>query len=275
MNYKYTHEQIEFLREGYQTMSAKDLTKYFNANFGTNKTFSAIRTILVKRKIKTGRSRAEYIVKQSKIFNAEQESFIRREYKKRPISELTSIFNDYFGTSFTCDQIKSFIGRLKIICGRTGCYKKGNSPWNTGTKGKRLTGANKRSFKKGNIPPNRKPLGFERISKDGFIEIKVAERNPNTGFPTRYKHKQRHVWECNFGPIPKGKIIAFKDSDPINCEPENLMLVSRAELLSLNRNKYKKMPMELKPSIVALSKLQVKTSAVSRDHKETIKPEKP
>ena len=50
----------------------------------------------------------------------------------------------------------------------------------------------------------------------------------------------------------------FKDGDLLNIEPENLMLVSRAELLVLNQNGYKDAPAELKPSILALAKLEVK-----------------
>ncbi len=30
-------------------------------------------------------------------------------------------------------------------------------------------------FAKGNVPPNHRPVGSERISKDGYIEVKVAE----------------------------------------------------------------------------------------------------
>jgi len=260
-------KQIEFLRSGYQTMSARDLTKAFNDHFGTSQTFHSIRSILRNHRIKTGRTRAEYIIKQPRIFNEAQESFIRREDKKRSISELAPLFNEYFGTYFTEDQIKSFTSREKITCGRNVCYKKGNTPWNANTKGQGLTGANKRSFKKGNCPPNRKPLGSERISKDGFIEIKVAERNPNTGVPTRYRHKNRVIWEQTHGPIPKGKIVAFKDSNSLNCDPENLMLVFRAELLVLNRHRYKATPLELKPSVAALSKLIVKT----RDRAKTLR----
>ncbi|KKK99275.1 hypothetical protein LCGC14_2634360, partial [marine sediment metagenome] len=118
------------------------------------------------------------------------------------------------------------------------------------------------SFKKGTIPPNRNPLGTERIcSKDGFILIKIAEKNPYTGFPTRYKHKHVYIWEQANGPAPKGMVVAFIDGDKTRCELDNLMLISRAELLNLNRYGYKDMPAELKPSVLALSKLQVKTWA--------------
>ena len=176
------------------------------------------------------------------------------------IHGLTKAFNALFGTDRTWQQTKMFVSNRGIASGRTGRFEKGHMPWNNGSKGYGLTGANKRSFKKGNVPANRKPLGTERIdSEDGYILIKVAEKDPNTGFPTRYKHKHVHIWEQANGPVPKGMVVVFKDSDKINCEPENLILISRAELLNLNRHDYKHIPAELKPNVLVLAKLQVKT----------------
>lgn len=77
-------------------------------------------------------------------------------------------------------QLSAFVKRHKIKSGRTGQFKGGHKAWNAGSKG--MMKANKESFKKGNLPGNIKPLGSERIdSKDGFILIKIAEKNPYTG----------------------------------------------------------------------------------------------
>jgi hypothetical protein len=62
------------------------------------------------------------------------------------------------------------------------------------------------------------------------------------------------------GPIPPGFCVAIRDGDPLNCDPDNLMLISRPELLLLNKRKYMKTPAELKPSVLALSKLELKIS---------------
>ena len=157
----------------------------------------------------------------------------------------------------TEQQIKTFVHNRGITCGRSGRFEKGNKPWNSGTKG--LTGANISSFRKGCVHPKLKPIGSERIdTKDGYIYIKIAEPDPYTGFPTRYKQKHVHVWEQRHGPVPKGMVVAFRDSDRLNVDPENLMLISRAELLRLNKHGYKDVPAELKPSVLALAKLEVK-----------------
>ena len=260
---RYTAEQIEFMRTGYLSMNIRSLTLAFNTQFGVDKTEVAIKSALQNHRIFCRRKHKDRLISRLRIYTTEQAQFLRDNYAGRSIAELTAIFNDRFGTDKSVRQIKTFVHNRGITSGRTGYFKKDHKPWNTGTKG--LTGTNATSFKKGHVPANRKPLGSERTcSNDGFILIKIAEQDPHTGFPTRYKHKHVHIWEQAHGPIPEGMIVAFRDGDKLNIEPENLMLISRAELLRLNQHDYKNTPDELKPNVLALSKLEVKTFTLIR-----------
>ena len=255
--FKYFPEHLEFLKTGFMSMNVRDLTMAFNKKFKVQKAETAIHSALTNNKIRCGRKGSEKLKKRTKLLTREQEQYLWDTYKDISAAELTNLFNTRFKTSKTIQQIKSFVHNHGINSGRTGHFSKGHKSWNKGTKG--LTSTNKTSFKKGQVPPNRKPIGSERIdSKDGFVLIKVAEKNPWTRFLTRYKHKHRHVWEQENGPVPKGMVVAFKDGHRTNCDLENLMLLSRAEMLTLNRHGYKDTPAELKPSVLALSKLQVK-----------------
>jgi hypothetical protein len=188
-----------------------------------------------------------------------QLKYLRINYRRLLQGELTEAFNKHFGTHYTEAQVKGCLSRERIHCGRPGYFQKGLIPWNYGTKGMGIMpGRNVTSFKKGNIPPNRKPLGTERIDpKDGCIYVKVRQRDPNTGFPTRYLLKHRWIWETIHGPIPPGMAVAFKDGNQLNCKYKNLMLISRAELLVLNQHRYKTMPKKLKPVTLTLAKLEV------------------
>ena len=85
-------------------------------------------------------------------------------------------------------------------------------------------------FKKGNVPKNYRPIGSERITKDGYIEIKVKD-------PNEWQLKHRVLWENQHGKIPENHILIFLDGNRLNCSIENLKLVSRSELLILNRRK--------------------------------------
>ena len=138
-----------------------------------------------------------------------------------------------------------------------GRFYKGHTTWNAGTKGQGLTGPNSGSFKKGNVPPNRKPLWSERIdTKDGYVLMKVPEKDPHTGFPTRYRFKHVWIYEQIHGPVPDGHVVIFKDQDKRNFDPDNLVAIKRAELLQINKAGYREAPDELKPSILALGKLK-------------------
>ena len=260
IRFRYTNQQIEFLRIGYLSMNVHGLTMAFNDKFGMEKTEGQVKATLKNHKIKCGRKPADRLISRLRIYTEEQAQFIRDNYAGRSVAEMTELFNNRFEADRTRQQIKTFVSNRGVTSGRTGFFPKGHLPWNTGTKG--LTTANKGSFKKGQVPSNRKPLGSERICpKDGYFIIKIAERNPNTGFPTRYKHKHVCIWEKEHGPVPKGMVVAFIDGDKNNVDLANLMLISRALLLNLNRHGYKEVPAELKPSVLALSNLQVKTWA--------------
>lgn len=253
---KYTAKHLEFLRTRYAKMLIPELTRAFNAKFGMNQTECSIHAALANNKItcgrKTGKTRGRY-----RLFTQKQARFVRKNYLRLTIPELTSEFNRRYGTEMTVQQIRSFTRNHSIRSGRTGCFEKGHKSWNKGTKG--LTGANSGSFKPGNKPASLRPVGAERIdSKDGYILIKVAQPDPYTGFQTRFRQKHVIIWEQEHGPVPAGMIVAFVDGNKANCDINNLMLISRAELLLLNINNYTGAPAELKPSVLALTKLEVK-----------------
>ncbi len=76
-----------------------------------------------------------------------------------------------------------------------------------------------------------KPIGTERISKDGYLERKV-----NDGLPLQRRWRAVHLvlWESAHGPVPKGHAIAFKNADKTDIRLENLECISRRELMSRN-----------------------------------------
>lgn len=254
--FKYTTEQLAFLRAGYAKMSIQKLLSVFNRKFGLAKTFNQLRYAFNSRGITCGRKGKERLHPGAFLFTPKQIQFLREKFVGRSIAGLTTLYNTHFKTTRTEQQIKSACHRRHFKSGRTGHFEKGHKSWNKGTKG--LTHRNVTTFKKGNVPGNIKPLGTERITRDGYIEIKIAETNPYANAQTRYKLKHVWLWEQAYGPVPPGHVVAFKDSNSLNCVIENLMLLSRKVLVRLNKKGYKKVPDELKPSILQLVKLEVK-----------------
>ncbi|EKA4516910.1 HNH endonuclease signature motif containing protein [Vibrio cholerae] len=188
-------------------------------------------------------------------YTEEQKTFLK-DHAFLPRKKLTEQFNSKFGLEHTQTAISTYCKRYGLLTGRTGCFEKGERPWNTGTKG--VCKPNSGSFKPGKIPGNKKPIGHERIcSKDGFILINVAEQNPYTGAESRYRPKHHVIWEQAYGPVPKGMILRFIDGDKLNCELSNLECLSQSVHLRMNKNRVNELPDELKETGRLISKLEV------------------
>ena len=157
--------------------------------------------------------------------------FILDNYKGRYNQELADLFNQKFNTNITSRTIKSYKANNKLNSGLTGKFRKGQTPHNKGKKmPKEVYEKVKHTmFAKGNVPPNHRPVGSERISKDGYIEVKVAE-------PNKCRLKQRVVYEETNRKIPEGCPIIFLDGNKRNFDIDNLRCITRSELLYLNCN---------------------------------------
>lgn len=256
MRMRYTEKQLEFLREGYLAMRIPELTEAFNAAFGLHMSPGAIKATLKNHKFRCGRT-GGHNKGVGLEFTQEHEQFVRENYPRMNRSALTATFNERFAKSKTVSQVISFAKRCGITCGRSGHFKPGSKPWNTGTKG--MIAPNSGQFKPGQIPPNLKDIGFERVNVYGYIEVKIAEANPYTGAPTRFKMKQDAVWETANGPIPKGHKVRFLDGDKLNCALENLELVSNSEHFRMNQTGYANVSPEMKPIARQIVALEVTT----------------
>lgn len=256
--FSYSAEHIAFLRENYPRMTRPELTEAFNQAFGLDKTEGAIKSTIKVHQIKSGRTpgnRPSSSEVKSKLFSKEQVKFISDNYKEMSRKDLVSALNDAFGLSIKLSQLVSFVKNHKINSGRTGYFVKGQKSWSAGTKG--VLKANSGSFKKGDTPANYNPIGHERIdSKDGYILVKVADKNPwKSSKSGWYRHKHVVIWEQHHGPVPEGMCVRFKDNNKRNFDIDNLFLVSRGEHIRLNQMGYSEQPEELKPIVIGIAKL--------------------
>jgi len=193
-------------------------------------------------------------------YTEEQLNWIKENCKK-PRKELTQLLNKKFNTEFTQNAIAGLCQRNSWLTGRTGYFKKNHLPHN---KGKKMdVGANRTSFKKGHVPKNVKPVGFERIDSEGYVYIKT-EPGKN-----KFKLKHRLVYESHYGPIPDDSIITFKDGDKQNCAIENLECIKKTENLKLNQYRYSEIAEPIKPSVKALVKLEITMNEIQKVNKSS------
>lgn len=117
---------------------------------------------------------------------------------------------------------------------RTVRFPKGLIPWNLGKTG--YMGANRTSFRKGHRPQTWRPVGSERVNRDGTLERKV-------GNPKRWQPVKDIIWKAKHGRIPRGWFVVHKNRNRQDFRLRNLTLVNRAA--NMERNTYHRYPKEI------------------------------
>lgn len=95
-----------------------------------------------------------------------------------------------------------------------------------------LQRTSRHTFQKGDMPTNT-IFGDQQV-----IRIRRNKKRPpykwiRTGFK-QWQMYHIYQWELHNGPVPKGKIIVFRDGDRMNCEPDNLEAITRQQLAERN-----------------------------------------
>jgi len=118
-------------------------------------------------------------------------------------------------------------------------FKKGDTPINKGKKQSDfmtpdvIERTKRTRYKKGHMPGNRKAVGYERLSIDGYVYVKTKDGAGRFNWVL----KHRLLYEQNNGPIPTNSIVEFADGDTMNFDIENLVLKTRAQNIDANRFK--------------------------------------
>lgn len=196
----------------------------------------------------------------SRLFTDEQEKFIKENVKGTLTADLTDLVNKTFGTSYTVSQVRNLKNRRKWRSDLTTQFKKGHKPFNTGLKqidyltAEQIEKTKATRFKKNSVPPNWKEIGSTRLSKDGYLEVKVSDLKGNKN----YKAYHRIVYEEHHGvKIKEDEAIVFLDQNKMNFNIDNLKLVKRRELGKFNKEYAKMKHPELNEQILNLIKFEL------------------
>jgi hypothetical protein len=172
------------------------------------------------------------------------------------------------------ENYKALCTRKGWLTGRTGKITKGAEPWNRGRKCLPGEGANHPNARRTQFKPGvrqgvavklYKPVGTERVSKEGYLERKIHD-----GMPLQSRWRAVHLirWEGENGKLPKGHCLKCLDDNRQNTDPANWVAIPRGMLPFLNGHRgynYEQMPDELKPAVLALAKVKhAKSKAAKR-----------
>ena len=86
-----------------------------------------------------------------------------------------------------------------------------------------------------------------------FVDLDLTNRMECEGVWIQTPEQREQLKKAK---LPRGHAVIFLDGNKRNFDPDNLKLVTRAQLLALNRHNYQQQPDELKPSIFALALME-------------------
>ncbi|HEX8485729.1 HNH endonuclease [Sphingomonas sp.] len=179
-----------------------------------------------------------------------------------PIGEYAVGFAEAFGRAVDPRNLHGLRKRKGWRTGRTGQFAKGLVSHNAGKPMPSRGRSSETQFKPGQLSGtallNRKPVGFERLSKDGYLERKIHD-----GLPYRSRWRAVHLirWEELNGRVPAGHCLKNLTGDRLDTDPSNWRLISRALLPRLNGGTHKKLlaydqaSPDVKPTLLALAEL--------------------
>lgn len=264
----YPPEVEDFVRENAPLHTFVELAELTSKKFGRDMSLSQMRAYCSNRHIHIGKRAPG----KRTVWPIELDSIMEEIVPGHSYQEISDILKERTGRTYTPDQINAYIGNHKLNTGKTGYFEKGQEAFNKGKKWDEFMskeaqeGSRRTCFKKGNIPPNNVPVGTIRITKDGYQIIKVQDTGPQWA---RWKLVQRKVWEEHNGPIPDGHLVIFKDGDKMNCDIDNLALITLGENAVLNRRGYRESKnQELTDVAIATVRLEraVKEKRKERKH---------
>lgn len=196
-------------------------------------------------------------------YSAEERAWLQ-ENCTLPVTAYHAAFCERFGrTDVAATNLHAFRKRHGWSTGRTGRFEKGQVPANKGKAMPYHPNSAATRFKPGSRTGRAnelyKPIGTERVSKDGYRERKVHDGLP---MQSRWQLVQRIEWEAVHGPVPECHALKCLDGNKLNTDPSNWEAVPRGVLARLNGGRHKRRlaydqaEPEVKPIVMAIAKLE-------------------
>jgi len=275
MGRRLTAEQLDWLRQAYAVSRLADLVARWNRRWGRADRAAALKDTLYRHHILSGRPTGlapgeAQPGQMSRIYTDEELAWLRTQRPVLAKGPLAAAFAARFGRVVSPDSLSQTCIRYGIRGGGSGCFLRGNRPWNAGRTGLPQPERMIRSqFKPGNRPHTWLPIGAYRTDTYGRWKLKVTDRSDD---PTRLARRDwafvtRLTYRDHLGPIPAGHCILLLDGDEDHClDPDNLAAVSRPVLAILNQTGYGQLPPDraLRRAAIAAATLAHAAHAAAR-----------
>lgn len=202
-------------------------------------------------------------------WDADEDARLRREYPHEPTSVIAQRFGRTLSAVYQRARILHLLKSAAYLASPSACrlrrgdnvgvqfrFHKGQVPAN---KGLRRPGWAPGRMKETQFTPGvrrgvavrlYKPIGSERMSKDGYLQRKVNDDLP---LQSRWRAVHLIVWEAAHGPLPKGHAIVFRNGDKADIRLDNFECITRRALML--RNSVHNLPEPLAAAVQLLGAL--------------------
>ena len=198
-----------------------------------------------------------------KPWTAAEDAVLRELWKTLSLNDVAERMSRGTGSVYNRVQ-KLGLKRTDEYKAITGCGRFGTRPpWNAGKKGWQAGGRSKQTqFKQGDKPSNTwRPIGAERVSKDGVLYRKVADTGHKK---TDWRAVHVLTWEEQNGPLPDDSIVIFLDGNRENFDPANLEAVTRAD--NMRRNSIARYGEDYRSAAITLGWFKRKLNNLEQEH---------
>lgn len=187
--------------------------------------------------------------------------------------EVAEAFEARWGIPITRSKVKNAKTRFGVRSGTVGGrFEPGHVPANKGVPlsergltDEQMGRIAARQFRRGHRPANAKPIGSERVSADGYVEVKVADGRRNRN----YRAKHVVVYEELHGPVPDGCHVVFADGDRRNFDPGNLVAVPRRLMAQMNSMRIEWRDADTLRSAMAVAEVRIAAARAERSMERT------
>ena len=204
----FKEEHLKWLRDNTNNYRwNKDLYIDFQKQFNSNLTEMQVKDKIHRMGLKLNKS----------MFSDEEIKWLIKNYNcKKSYDELSQEFYKNFGKKINKHTLKSTSNKI-------------------GLRKDKENYASENGWGKTKLP-----IGTEKIFNNR-IYIKISEvkgkSKSHKAYHENWQLKHYYIWEKANGKIPKGYYLCFKDGNTLNCELENLYLLTPRELGKLVQNK--------------------------------------
>lgn len=189
--------------------------------------------------------------------------YVRELYPHYTNKEIAEMLKERYGITVRPMSLRNLHHKYKYEdkLVNVGCFKKGQEAWNKDRPMSEETREKLKDtwFKEGNAPANTRPIGSMRENVDGYVVIKTKENG-------RWTLYQRNIYEQAHGiKLDKDDLVLFADGNTRNFDVDNLVRVTREELLYLNRRGLISSDQDITKAGVGVAKLIAKINERVRE----------